>query len=80
MTPSLGLTMITLVAGAGLSVHWQAPAGVTQQVLAVLLTVFYVSPPTAMNVAIQLRVRERGWRAKRQKPWVCVCVCFERTR
>lgn len=31
--------MITLVAGAGLSVHWQGRAGVTQQALAVLLIV-----------------------------------------
>lgn len=60
MTPSLGLTMITLVAAAGLRVRWQRRAGVTQQALAVLLIVFYVSLQTAMNVAIQRRMRGRA--------------------
>lgn len=60
MTPSLGLTMITLVAAAGLRVRWQHRAGVTQQALAVLLIVFYVSLQTAMNVAIQRRMRGRA--------------------
>lgn len=62
--------MITLVAGAGLRVHWQGWAGVTQQALAVLLIVFYVSLQTAMNVAIQRRVQ--GRRVKRRKLYVCV--------
>lgn len=60
MTPSLGPTMITLVAAAGLRVRWQRRAGVTQQALAVLLIVFYVSLQTAMNVAIQRRMRGRA--------------------
>lgn len=51
--------MITLVAGAGLRVHWQGQAGVTQQTLAVLLIVFYVSLKRAMNAAIQWRMRGR---------------------
>ena len=66
MTLLLWQTMITLVAGAPLSVHWQRRAGVTQQALAVLLTVFYVSMQTAMNVAIQER--------KVKEVSVCVCV------
>ena len=52
--------MITLVAGAGLRVRWQRRAGVTQQALAVLLIVFYVALQTAMNVAIQRRMRGRA--------------------
>lgn len=60
MTPSRGLTKITLVSEAGLSVHWQGWAGVTQQALTVLLIVFYVLPQTAMNVAIERRVRGRA--------------------
>lgn len=56
MTPSRGQTMITL---AG-SVHWQSRAGVTQQALAVLLILFYVSPQTAMNVAIQRSEEQEG--------------------
>lgn len=58
MTPSLWLTMITL-AGASLCVCWQGWAGVTQQTLAVLLIVFYVSLQMAMNVAIQWRMLGR---------------------
>ncbi len=58
MTASLGLTMITLVAGISLRIHWQGQAGGSQQTLAVLLIVFYVSLWTAMNVAIQW-IRER---------------------
>lgn len=51
MTPSLWLTMITF-AGASLCVFWQGWAGITQQTLAVLLIVFYVSLQMAMNVAL----------------------------
>lgn len=69
MTLPLWQTMIALVAGAGLGVHWQHQAGVTQQALAVLLIVFYVSMQTAMNVAIQQR---KGWRKLR----MCVCAVW----
>lgn len=55
MTPFSGQTMITLVAGVSLGVHWQGWAGVTQRALAVLLIESYVSMQTAMNAAIQKR-------------------------
>lgn len=64
--------MITLVAGASLRVHWQGRAGVTQQTLAVLLIVFYVSLQTAMNVAIQRRMRGRDGVKCKVKEAVCV--------
>lgn len=51
--------MIALVAGTSLRVLWQGQAGGSQQTLAVLLIVFYISLWTAMNVAIQWRIRER---------------------
>lgn len=76
MTPSFGLTMITL-AGAALHVHWQGQAGVTQQVIAVSLIAFYVLPQTAMNVAIQQRAR--GRKGLESKAKEAACVCFVRT-